>query len=194
MSLRSIFRSSLTTSFKSIRHPTHRYFSSTTVPSSSIPTPILQQYDNHFNDKSNLKQAMTPQEVVNYLDKYIIGQKEAKKAVAIAFRNRWRRQQLPLDIKNEIIPKNILMIGSTGCGKTEIARRLAKLADAPFLKTEATKYTEVGYHGQDVMNMVKDLVDVSINMTRKRIKEVKLAIILDSHLFIASQTHSCQDS
>lgn len=114
---------------------------------------------------------MTPNEIVNYLDKYIIGQKNAKKAVAIAFRNRWRRQRLPIDIKNEIIPKNILMIGQTGCGKTEIARRLAKLADAPFLKTEATKYTEVGYHGQDVMNMVKDLVDISINMTRKRIKE-----------------------
>jgi ATP-dependent HslUV protease ATP-binding subunit HslU len=119
-----------------------------------------------------VRQAMTPNEVVKYLDNYIIGQKDAKKAVAIAFRNRWRRQQLPIEIKNEIIPKNILMIGSTGCGKTEIARRLAKLADAPFLKTEATKYTEVGYHGQDVMNMVKDLVDVSINMTRKRIKEV----------------------
>jgi ATP-dependent HslUV protease ATP-binding subunit HslU len=148
--------------------PTSRF---STMPLPSIPSTGINNLE--ANQQTTLvRQAMTPNEVVNYLDNYIIGQKDAKKAVAIAFRNRWRRQQLPIEIKNEIIPKNILMIGSTGCGKTEIARRLAKLADAPFLKTEATKYTEVGYHGQDVMNMVKDLVDVSINMTRKRIKEV----------------------
>jgi ATP-dependent HslUV protease ATP-binding subunit HslU len=147
-------------------------FSTIAAPSASAPLDSSSTL-NIQSKSTTLRQAMTPQEVVSYLDNYIIGQKDAKKAVAIAFRNRWRRQQLPIEIKNEIIPKNILMIGSTGCGKTEIARRLAKLADAPFLKTEATKYTEVGYHGQDVMNMVKDLVDVSINMTRKRIKEVR---------------------
>jgi ATP-dependent protease Clp ATPase subunit len=157
----------------------NRYLSTIVAPSPSSP---LDSSPLNIQSKStSLRQAMTPQEVVSYLDNYIIGQKDAKKAVAIAFRNRWRRQQLPIEIKNEIIPKNILMIGSTGCGKTEIARRLAKLADAPFLKTEATKYTEVGYHGQDVMNMVKDLVDVSINMTRKRIKEV---IILNQQQFL----------
>jgi len=114
---------------------------------------------------------LTPPEVVRYLDQFIVGQSDAKKAVAIAFRNRWRRQHLPLDIRNEVIPKNILMIGPTGCGKTEIARKLAKLSNAPFLKTEATKYTEVGYHGQDAVNMIKDLVDVSFNNTKKRVRE-----------------------
>ena len=93
---------------------------------------------------------LTPKQIVNELDKYIIGQKEAKKAVAIALRNRWRRMQVPESIRGEIVPKNILMIGPTGVGKTEIARRLAKLAHAPFVKVEATKYTEVGYVGKDV--------------------------------------------
>jgi len=111
---------------------------------------------------------MKPREVVTELDKYIVGQNDAKRAVAIALRNRWRRHMLPEDIKGEVIPKNILMIGPTGCGKTEIARRISKLAQAPFIKVEATKFTEVGFHGRDVDQIIRDLVEVSITLTRKR--------------------------
>ncbi|QFU77525.1 ATP-dependent protease ATPase subunit HslU [Halioglobus maricola] len=111
---------------------------------------------------------MTPREIVSELDKHIIGQHEAKRAVAIALRNRWRRMQLAEELRAEITPKNILMIGPTGVGKTEIARRLAKLANAPFVKVEATKFTEVGYVGRDVESIVRDLVDVSIKMLREQ--------------------------
>ncbi|WP_299731811.1 HslU--HslV peptidase ATPase subunit [uncultured Endozoicomonas sp.] len=110
---------------------------------------------------------MTPREIVHELDKHIIGQDEAKRAVAIALRNRWRRMQLNEDLRNEISPKNILMIGPTGVGKTEIARRLAKLANAPFIKIEATKFTEVGYVGRDVESIVRDLMDAAIKMLRE---------------------------
>jgi ATP-dependent HslUV protease ATP-binding subunit HslU len=111
---------------------------------------------------------MTPREIVSELDKHIIGQDEAKRAVAIALRNRWRRMQLPEELRAEITPKNILMIGPTGVGKTEIARRLAKLANAPFVKVEATKFTEVGYVGRDVESIVRDLVDVAVKMYREQ--------------------------
>jgi ATP-dependent HslUV protease ATP-binding subunit HslU len=111
---------------------------------------------------------MTPPEIVHELDKYIVGQARAKRAVAIALRNRWRRQQVPEPMRTEITPKNILMIGPTGVGKTEIARRLARLADAPFIKVEATKFTEVGYVGRDVDTIVRDLVEISVKQTREQ--------------------------
>ena len=111
--------------------------------------------------------ALTPRETVSELDRYIVGQNEAKRAVAVALRNRWRRQQVPENMRDEILPKNILMIGPTGVGKTEIARRLAKLAQAPFLKVEATKFTEVGYVGRDVEQIIRDLADNAIHMTRE---------------------------
>src|SRR5881397_3164206 len=110
---------------------------------------------------------MTPRQIVQELDRYIVGQAAAKRAVAIAIRNRWRRQQLPAEMRKDITPKNIIMIGPTGVGKTEIARRLAQLVGAPFIKVEATKYTEVGYHGRDVESMVRDLAEIAIGMVRQ---------------------------
>ncbi|HWE74198.1 MAG TPA: ATP-dependent protease ATPase subunit HslU [Stellaceae bacterium] len=115
--------------------------------------------------------AFSPREIVSELDRHIVGQADAKRAVAIALRNRWRRQQLPDELREEVLPKNILMIGPTGIGKTEIARRLAKLAQAPFIKVEATKFTEVGYVGRDVEQIVRDLIEVSLAMTRERLRK-----------------------
>jgi ATP-dependent HslUV protease ATP-binding subunit HslU len=115
--------------------------------------------------------AFSPREIVSELDRYIIGQNDAKRAVAIALRNRWRRQQLPESLRDEVLPKNILMIGPTGVGKTEIARRLARLAQAPFIKVEATKFTEVGYVGRDVEQIVRDLLEASLTMTRERLRK-----------------------
>ena len=117
---------------------------------------------------------LTPQEIVAELDKYIIGQKGAKKAVAIALRNRFRRRKLPPELADEIAPKNILMIGPTGIGKTEISRRLAKLTSSPFLKIEASKFTEVGYVGRDVESMIRDLVRISVDMVKQeKIEEIR---------------------
>ena len=125
--------------------------------------------------KENSKvSALSPREIVSELDRYVIGQKDAKKAVAVALRNRWRRQALSDDMKDEVLPKNILMIGPTGVGKTEISRRLSKLAEAPFIKVEATRFTEVGYVGRDVEQIIRDLIEIAIAMEReKRRKEVK---------------------
>ncbi|MDG1021270.1 MAG: ATP-dependent protease ATPase subunit HslU, partial [Emcibacteraceae bacterium] len=115
--------------------------------------------------------SFSPREIVSELDRYIIGQKQAKRAVAIALRNRWRRQQLEDQMKEEVLPKNILMIGPTGVGKTEISRRLAKLANAPFVKVEATKFTEVGYVGRDVEQIIRDLMELSISLIREKKKK-----------------------
>src|SRR5688500_13178280 len=118
-----------------------------------------------------MNETLTPQAVVAALDAHIIGQRDAKRAVAVALRNRWRRQQLPDELRDEVTPKNILMIGPTGCGKTEISRRLAKLADAPFVKVEATKFTEVGYVGRDVEQIARDLVEEAVRLERDRRRE-----------------------
>ena len=113
-----------------------------------------------------MESSFSPREIVSELDKFIIGQNNAKRAVAVALRNRWRRKQLDENLREEIVPKNILMVGPTGCGKTEISRRLAKLAKAPFIKVEATKFTEVGYVGRDVEQIIRDLVETSISKTK----------------------------
>ena len=135
----------------------------------SITAPLEEQISHEAFVAS-----LTPKEIVGELDKFIVGQNKAKRAVAIALRNRWRSQQLPEAIRDEVAPKNILMIGPTGVGKTEIARRLAKLANSPFIKVEASKYTEVGYVGRDVESMVRDLVELSKNMVKEEMeKEVR---------------------
>src|ERR1700749_826144 len=115
-----------------------------------------------------LKDKLTPRAIVAALNEHIVGQNDAKKAVAVALRNRWRRQQLSPELRDEVTPKNILMIGPTGCGKTEISRRLAKLADAPFVKVEATKFTEVGYVGRDVEQIARDLVEEAVRLEKER--------------------------
>src|ERR1700732_1498873 len=127
-------------------------------------------------DETPLLDELTPREIVQELDKYVIGQADAKKSVAIALRNRVRRQKLEPEMAEEVMPKNILMIGPTGVGKTELARPLAKLANSPFLKVEASKFTEVGYVGRDVESLIRDLVDVAIDMVREeRLEQVEAA-------------------
>jgi len=122
-------------------------------------------------DNKSIVSSLSPREIVSELDRYVIGQKEAKKAVAIALRNRWRRQALKGEMKDEVLPKNILMIGPTGVGKTEISRRLSKLAEAPFIKVEATRFTEVGYVGRDVEQIIRDLLEIAIAIEKERMKK-----------------------
>ena len=119
-------------------------------------------------DDKSIVSSLSPREIVSELDRYVIGQNAAKRAVAIALRNRWRRQALTGDMKDEVLPKNILMIGPTGVGKTEISRRLSKLAEAPFIKVEATRFTEVGYVGRDVEQIIRDLLEISIAIEKDR--------------------------
>ena len=145
---------------------------------------------------------MTPREIVSELDRYIVGQKEAKRAVAIALRNRWRRQLVPEDLREEIAPKNIIMIGPTGVGKTEISRRLAKLSQAPFIKVEASKFTEVGYVGRDVESIIRDLTDLAVNMVKEeekqkveiKAREVAEERVLDLLLPATAQTVDGEES
>ena len=139
-------------------------------------TPLVQKDKNKDDNKSYIS-SLSPREIVSELDRYVVGQNKAKRAVAIALRNRWRRQALTGDMKDEVLPKNILMIGPTGVGKTEISRRLSKLAEAPFVKVEATRFTEVGYVGRDVEQIVRDLLEIAISMEKvKKRKEVKAQV------------------
>ena len=126
----------------------------------------LHPKDKKQNEESSLVSSLSPREIVSELDRFVVGQNKAKRAVAVALRNRWRRQALKGEMKNEVLPKNILMIGPTGVGKTEISRRLSKLAEAPFVKVEATRFTEVGYVGRDVEQIVRDLVEIAISMEK----------------------------
>lgn len=156
-----------------------RALSSQAAPETTEPITVTFEVDDEANEQQARvpPDALTPRQIFGKLDEYIVGQPKAKRAVAIALRNRYRRHALDDDMKEEVVPKNILMVGPTGCGKTEIARRLAKLADAPFVKVEATKFTEVGFHGVDVDVMVRDLVDASIaRVKQKKRKEVQKVV------------------
>ena len=130
--------------------------------------PNLKIVKESSNKDSSKVSALSPREIVSELDRYVIGQHQAKRAVAVALRNRWRRQALSDDMKDEVLPKNILMIGPTGVGKTEISRRLSKLAQAPFIKVEATRFTEVGYVGKDVEQIIRDLIEIAIAMEKEK--------------------------
>ena len=135
-------------------------------------TPLIKK-DKSSKENETLVSSLSPREIVSELDRFVVGQNKAKKAVAVALWNRWRRQALKGEMKNEVLPKNILMIGPTGVGKTEISRRLSKLAEAPFVKVEATRFTEVGYVGRDVEQIVRDLIEIAISMEKvKKRKEV----------------------
>ena len=133
-------------------------------------TPLKPKNKSDEKNES-LVSSLSPREIVSELDRFVVGQNKAKKAVAVALRNRWRRQALKGEMKNEVLPKNILMIGPTGVGKTEISRRLSKLAEAPFVKVEATRFTEVGYVGRDVEQIVRDLIEIAISMEKVKKKK-----------------------
>ena len=134
-------------------------------------TPLQKIETSKEKDDRSVVSSLSPREIVSELDRYVIGQHAAKRAVAIALRNRWRRQALKGDMKDEVLPKNILMIGPTGVGKTEISRRLSKLAEAPFIKVEATRFTEVGYVGRDVEQIIRDLLEIAIAIEKERMRK-----------------------
>ncbi len=134
-------------------------------------TPLQKVEIKNEKDDRSVVSSLSPREIVSELDRYVIGQNAAKRAVAIALRNRWRRQALKGDMKDEVLPKNILMIGPTGVGKTEISRRLSKLAEAPFIKVEATRFTEVGYVGRDVEQIIRDLLEIAIAIEKERMRK-----------------------
>ena len=134
-------------------------------------TPLPKKDPKRGKDDRSVVSSLTPREIVSELDRYVIGQNAAKRAVAIALRNRWRRQALKGEMKDEVLPKNILMIGPTGVGKTEISRRLSKLAEAPFIKVEATRFTEVGYVGRDVEQIIRDLLEIAIAIEKERMRK-----------------------
>ena len=134
-------------------------------------TPLQKIEPSEIKNDRSVVSSLSPREIVSELDRYVIGQQAAKRAVAIALRNRWRRQALKGDMKDEVLPKNILMIGPTGVGKTEISRRLSKLAEAPFIKVEATRFTEVGYVGRDVEQIIRDLLEIAIAIEKERMRK-----------------------
>lgn len=149
---------------------------------------LVRNHEGDGDDEEGHDASLTPSEVVARLDRHIVGQPDAKRAVANALRARWRRRRVPEDLRAEIVPKNILMIGPTGCGKTEVARRLARLADAPFVKVEATKFTEVGFHGRDVDSIIRDLVDASVQRARERARERlrrRIAAAVEDRILVA---------
>ena len=137
-------------------------------------TTLKTKKSNIYSKKESTVSSLSPREIVSELDRFVIGQSDAKKAVAIALRNRWRRQELDPAMKDEVLPKNILMIGPTGVGKTEISRRLSKLAQAPFVKVEATRFTEVGYVGRDVEQIVRDLLEIAIAMEKVKRRKIDI--------------------
>ncbi|KAI5074199.1 hypothetical protein GOP47_0010160 [Adiantum capillus-veneris] len=154
-----------------LKPPCLSWSSLSTVSQPESITNSLRSPEVEFQVTSTGASTLTPSKVVEILDRFIVGQAEAKRAVAVALRNRWRRHRVPFHLKEDIVPKNILMIGPTGCGKTEVARRLAKLADAPFVKVEATKFTEVGFHGRDVDHIIRDLAENAIQLQRQKVRD-----------------------
>ena len=148
-------------------------------------TPLVPK-DKSTKEENSLVSSLSPREIVSELDRFVVGQNKAKKAVAVALRNRWRRQALKGEMKNEVLPKNILMIGPTGVGKTEISRRLSKLAEAPFVKVEATRFTEVGYVGRDVEQIVRDLIEIAISIKSLTICSTSLPTYPTSVNLVAS--------